>query len=82
MSSVSEASSHDVNNTSTTEKNNYSVKPPFFNRDVTQFSWWENKMYSYIIGIDDELWNVIEDGPGFEVEEVGMVIDRKKMTTT
>jgi len=26
-------------------------------------------MCCYIIGIDDELWDVIEDRPSFEVEE-------------
>jgi len=46
MSSISEASNPDVNNTSTTEKNIDSAEPPFFNGDVTQFSWWKNKMDS------------------------------------
>lgn len=31
------------------------AKPPFFNGNATQLSWWKSKMYSYIIGIDDEL---------------------------
>ncbi|KEH15965.1 hypothetical protein MTR_0412s0010, partial [Medicago truncatula] len=51
-----------------------------FNGDSTQFSWWKSKIYSYIIGIDDELWDVIKDGPVFEVEEEGLVTDRKKLT--
>jgi hypothetical protein len=55
MFSVNESSNHDVNNTYATEKNNYSVKPPFFNGDATHFSWLKRKMYRYIIGIDDEL---------------------------
>jgi len=48
MSSVIKTSIHDVNNTSTYEKNSYFVKPSSFNEDVIQFSWWKNKMYSYI----------------------------------
>jgi len=58
MSSVSETSTPDVNN-STTEKNNYSGKPPSLNGDAAQFSWWKIKMYSHIIGIDDELCDII-----------------------
>jgi len=30
---------YDYNNTSTSKKSNYSVVPPSFNRDATQFSW-------------------------------------------
>ena len=39
-------------------------------------------MYSYITSIDDELLDVFEDGPSFEVEEEGMVADRKKLIAT
>jgi len=80
MSSVSEASNPDVNNTSTTEKNNYSAKPPFFNGDATQFFWWKRKMYNYIIEMDDDLRDVIKDRTGFEVEEEGTIAARKKLT--
>jgi hypothetical protein len=38
-------------------------------------------MYNYIIGIDDELWDVIEDEPEFEVEEA-MVTDKKTLIVT
>jgi len=37
MSYVSETSTSDVCNTSTYDKNNYSVKPPSFNGEATQF---------------------------------------------
>jgi len=55
MPFVSETSTRDVNNTSTSEKNSYFVKPISFNGDATHFSWWKSKMYNYIIEIDDEL---------------------------
>ena len=42
-------SNNNNNNNSTSEKNNYSVRPPSFNGDATQFSWWKSKMYSHII---------------------------------
>jgi hypothetical protein len=82
MTSTSETSNPDVNIISTTKKNNYSAKPPFFNGDATQISRWKRKMYGYIIWIDDELWDVIEDGPDFEIGEEGMVTNRKKLTAT
>jgi len=28
------------------------------------FSWWMTKMYSHIIGMDDELLDFLEDGVG------------------
>jgi len=66
-------------NTSTSEKNNYSLRPPF-NGDASQFSWWKNKMYSHIIEVDDELWGIIEDNVTFHVDLEGMVVDRKSLT--
>ena len=39
-------------------------KPPMFNGDPEMFSWWKTKMYSHIMGIDEELWDVLEDGVG------------------
>ena len=36
-------------------------------------------MYSHIMGLDEELWNVLEDGVGdLVLDEEGAVIDRKK----
>jgi hypothetical protein len=49
------------NYNTTNEKHNFSVKPPSFSGDITQFLWWKSKMYGYIIGVDDELWDIIED---------------------
>lgn len=40
---------YDYNNTFTCEKNNYSARPPSFNGDFAQFSWWKSKMYNLII---------------------------------
>jgi hypothetical protein len=39
-------------------------------------------MCSYIRGVDDELWDIVEDGTNFEVDEEGMMADRKKLTIT
>jgi len=56
-------------NTSKVEKNNYYMKPLFFNGDAAQFSWWKSKMYNHIVGIDDELWDIVEDSNAFKVDE-------------
>jgi hypothetical protein len=36
-------------------------------------------MYSYIMGLDEEVWNVLEDDvDDLELDEEGVVVDRKK----
>lgn len=67
---------------SASENSQYSTRPPTFNNDSTQFEWWKSKMYSYIIGLDDELWNILEDGLNIEVNSIGIVADRKTTTPT
>ena len=37
-------------------------------------------MYTYIISLDDEMWDILEDGIDFQVNDVGMVSDRKSLT--
>ena len=41
-----------------------SSKAPRFNGDPEEFSWWKTKMYSHIMSLDEELWDVLEDGVG------------------
>ena len=36
------------------------------------FPWWKTKMYSHIMGMDDELWDIREEG---------VALDRKAHTT-
>jgi hypothetical protein len=65
----------------TDDKSSSSSKPPVFNGDPNTFSWWKTKMYSYIMGLDEELWQVLEDGvDDLELDEEGVVVDRKKHT--
>lgn len=66
----------------TSDKIYYSVKPPTFGGDSTQFEWWKSKMYTYIIGLDDELWDILEDDINIEFNGVGMVTDRKNLIPT
>lgn len=37
-------------------------------------------MYTHIIGLDDELWDIFENGVNFHIDGVGMVADRKSLT--
>lgn len=59
------------------EKNHYSARPPTFSGDSTQFKWWKSKMCTYIIHLDNELWDILEYDINIEVNGVGMVNDRK-----
>ena len=65
---------------SSSERNHYTVKPPVFSGDYTEFEWWKSKMYTYIIELNDELWDILEDGIEIAVSSVGMVTDRKTLT--
>lgn len=64
----------------TTEKSHYSAKLPTFSGNSTQFEWWESKMYTYIIGLDDMLCDILEEGINIKVNDVRMVKDRKTLT--
>jgi hypothetical protein len=46
------------------DKSSGSNKPFMFNGDSETFSWWKTKMYSHIMGLDEELWDVLQDGVG------------------
>lgn len=60
--------------------NNHTARPPTFSGNSTQFEWWKSKMYTHIIGLDDELWDILEDGIDIQVKGVGMVYDKKSLT--
>jgi len=56
-------------------------KPPMFNGDPKMFSWWKTKMYSHIMGMDDELWDILEEGVvDLKLDEEGAALDRKAHT--
>jgi len=58
-----------------------SGKVPKFNGDPEVFSWWKTNFYSYIMGLDEELWDILKDGVGdLDLVAEGAVVDRKKHT--
>lgn len=71
------AINHDYINS---EKNNYTTRPSTFTGDSTEFEWWKRKMYTHIISLDDELWDIIEYGINITINGVGMLSDRKTLT--
>jgi hypothetical protein len=36
-------------------------KAPKFNEDSSTLSWWKDRIYSHLIGIHDELWDLVEE---------------------
>jgi len=60
------------------DKKSGSYKPPMFNGDLETFSWWKSKMYSHVIGIAEEHWDIIEDDIDIPIDEEGVAINRKK----
>jgi len=69
-------------NTNKNERSANHNNPPMFNGDPEMFSWWKTKMYSHIMGMDDELWDILEEGVGdLNLDEEGAALDRKAHTT-
>ena len=63
------------------DKKSDSGKAPKFNGNLGEFSWWKTNMYSHIMGFDEELCDILEDGVvDFALDEEGVSIDRKKHT--
>ena len=42
------------------DKKAESEKVPKFNGDPEDLSWWKTNFYSYIMGLDEELWDILE----------------------
>jgi len=63
------------------DKKSDSSKAPRFNGNPEEFSYWKTNMYSHIMGLDDELWDILEDGVvDLALDEEEAAIDRKKHT--
>ena len=50
-----------------------------FNGDPNTFSWWKTKICSNIMGLDEELWDILEDDvDDLILDEECDAVDRKK----
>ena len=58
------------------DKKAESGKVSRFNGDPEEFSWWKTNLYSYVIGLDGELWDILEDGVG------DLILETLKITLT
>src|SRR4030066_734468 len=72
------STSHNYDNDK--ERGSSGSRPPLFTGEAEKFPWWKSKLYSHIIGIDDELWDIIEDGIDIVVDDEGKSADRKSLT--
>ncbi|WJX83571.1 hypothetical protein P8452_66227 [Trifolium repens] len=62
-----------------------SDKVPFFNGTETSYPFWKTNMYNYIMSIDCDLWDMVEDGVNFENMDLEGVVssqNRKAFTPT
>jgi len=59
-SSISGSSvNHNVVSYDYGDKKDHSGKVPKFNGDLEEFSWWKTNIYSYIMGLNEELWDIL-----------------------
>ncbi|XP_057446030.1 uncharacterized protein LOC130738133 [Lotus japonicus] len=60
------------------DKDQYSAKPRIF--DGEKFDYWNDRIESFFLGFDVDLWDIVVDGYNFPVDEHGVKIPRDKMT--
>ncbi|KAI5432190.1 hypothetical protein KIW84_036076 [Lathyrus oleraceus] len=62
----------------TNEKDSYNAKPPVF--DGEKFDYWKDRIESFFLGYDAELWDIVTDGYKPPVTEDGAEVPRSKMS--
>jgi len=63
------------------DKKSDTGKVPKFNGDPEESCWWKTNFYSYVMGLDEELWDILEEGVGdLVLDEEGAVVYRNKHT--
>ena len=61
--------------TNTNERDSYNAKPPVF--DGEKFDYWKDKIESFFLGYDADLWDIVTNGYKPSVSDAAIVI---KMT--
>ena len=65
-------------NTMAAEQNNNSYnKPPVF--DGEDFEYWKDRLESFFLGHDSDLWDIVLDGYKHPIDSEGNKVDRKNM---
>src|ERR1044072_6098934 len=65
-------------NSSENKDNHYSAKPPIF--DGEKFDYWKDKIESFFLGYDIDLWDLVIEGYEKPKDAEGKVISRSQMT--
>src|ERR1044072_7358748 len=58
--------------------NHYSAKPPIF--DGEKFDYWKDRIKSFFLGFDMDLWDLVVDGYEEPKDTDGEIIPRSQMT--
>src|ERR1044072_6019253 len=58
--------------------NHYSAKPPIF--DGERFDYWKDRIKSFFLGYDVELWDLVIEGYEQPKDTEGKIISRSEMT--
>lgn len=59
------------------DKDHYSIKPPIF--DIEKFDYWKDKIKSFFIGCDIDLWDMIIDGYTHHIDANSTKLEIRKM---
>jgi hypothetical protein len=65
---------------SDSKNDSYLSRPPMFNGYIKQFAWWKNKLYSFCITQDGDIWDVIKDDTTVDVDNYVKSVNRKGFT--
>src|ERR1044072_4509414 len=65
-------------NSSENKDNNYSAKPPIF--DGEKFDYWKDRIESFFLGFDADLWDVVLEGYEYPKDTEGKTVSRSQMT--
>src|ERR1044072_9327460 len=67
-----------MENSSENKDNYYSTKPPIF--DGEKFDYWKDRIESFFLGFDVDLWDLVIEGYEQPKDEEGKIIPRSQMT--
>src|ERR1044072_6218720 len=65
-------------NSSENKDNNYNAKPPIF--DGEKFDYWKDRIESFFLGFDVDLWDIVVEGYEHPKDAVGKIVSKSQMT--
>ena len=70
--------SQNISNDNNEERDRFSGKPPVF--DGENFDYWKDRIESFFLAHDADLWDMVTDGYTHPVDGRGQKIERKMMS--